>query len=305
MYEVFTTHRLVDSSIELHSSVPDNALTFVREVLGKMIAGCGDQIPVSALPVDGTYPTGTAKWEKRNIAQEIPVWDSNVCIQCGKCVMVCPHSVIRTKVYESQELATAPATFKHVDAREHDWQGLQFTIQVAPEDCTGCGICVDVCPAKNKSISALKAINMQPQQPLREQERENWDFFLTIPHADRRNLKLHKINQQQMQEPLFEFSGACAGCGETPYIKLVSQLFGDRAIVANATGCSSIYGGNLPTTAWTQNTTGQGPAWSNSLFEDNAEFGLGFRVSIDKQAEIAANLLRQLATVVSEELATR
>lgn len=301
--EVDTSKRLVDSSIELHSPVPDTAPTFVREVLGNMISGCGDAIPVSAMPVDGTYPTGTAKWEKRNIAQEIPVWDTNVCIQCGKCVMVCPHSVIRSKVYEPQELA-APATFKSVDAREHDWKGLKFTIQVAPEDCTGCGICVDVCPAKNKSIPALKAINMQPQQPLREQERENWDFFLHIPNLDRTKLNLHKINQQQMQEPLFEFSGACAGCGETPYLKLVTQLFGDRMIVANATGCSSIYGGNLPTTPWTHNAEGRGPAWSNSLFEDNAEFGLGFRVSIDKHTEIATNLLRQLGTEVGEELAT-
>lgn len=304
LYEVDTSNRLVDSSIELHSPVPDTAPTFVREVLGKAIAGCGDAIPVSALPADGTYPTGTAKWEKRNIAQEIPVWDTNICIQCGKCVMVCPHSVIRSKVYEPQELAAAPDTFKSVDAREHDWKGLKFTIQVAPEDCTGCGICVDVCPAKNKSIPALKAINMQPQPPLREQERENWDFFLHIPNPDRTTLNLHKINQQQMQEPLFEFSGACAGCGETPYLKLVTQLFGDRMIVANATGCSSIYGGNLPTTPWTQNAEGRGPAWSNSLFEDNAEFGLGFRVSIDQQAEIATNLLRQLTTEIGEELVT-
>jgi pyruvate-ferredoxin/flavodoxin oxidoreductase len=303
LYEVSTAGRLVDSPLALRSPVPDNAPTFVREVLGKAIAGCGDEIPVSALPVDGTYPTGTAKWEKRNIAAEIPVWDPNVCVQCGKCVMVCPHSTIRGKVYEAEELAAAPVTFKSVDAKEHDWKGLKFTIQVAPEDCTGCGICVDVCPAKNKSIPALKAINMQPQPPLREQERENWDFFLDLPNPDRTTLNLHHINQQQMQEPLFEFSGACAGCGETPYIKLVTQLFGDRLIVANATGCSSIYGGNLPTTPWTQNAEGRGPAWSNSLFEDNAEFGLGFRISIDKQAQMAAELLNQLATEVGEELA--
>jgi pyruvate-ferredoxin/flavodoxin oxidoreductase len=303
LYEVSTAGRLVDSPLALRSPVPDNAPTFVREVLGKAIAGCGDEIPVSALPVDGTYPTGTAKWEKRNIAAEIPVWDPNVCVQCGKCVMVCPHSTIRGKVYEAEELAAAPVTFKSVDAKEHDWKGLKFTIQVAPEDCTGCGICVDVCPAKNKSIPALKAINMQPQPPLREQERENWDFFLDLPNPDRTTLNLHHINQQQMQEPLFEFSGACAGCGETPYIKLVTQLFGDRLIVANATGCSSIYCGNLPTTPWTQNAEGRGPAWSNSLFEDNAEFGLGFRISIDKQAQMAAELLNQLATEVGEELA--
>ena len=276
---------------------------FVQEVLGKAIAREGDSIPVSALPCDGTYPTGTSKLEKRNIAQEIPVWDTDVCVQCGKCVMVCPHAVIRSKVYEPEQLENAPASFKSANAREHDWKGLKFTIQVAAEDCTGCGICVDVCPAKNKSQPRFKAINMQPQLPLREQEQENWDFFLNIPNPDRTKLNLHKISQQQMQEPLFEFSGACAGCGETPYLKLMSQLFGDRAIVANATGCSSIYGGNLPTTPWTHNAEGRGVAWSNSLFEDNAEFGLGFRISIDKQAQFAAELLKSLASEVGEELA--
>ncbi len=280
----------------------DAAPAFVRDVLGKMIAREGDELPVSALPVDGTYPTGTAKWEKRNIAQEIPVWDTDVCIQCGKCVMVCPHNVIRSKVYEPQQLENAPSTFKSANAKDHDWQGLKYTIQVAAEDCTGCGICVDICPAKNKSELRRKAINMEPQRQLCEQERENWDFFLNILNPDRSHLKLTHINQQQMQEPLFEFSGACAGCGETPYIKLATQLFGDRMIVANATGCSSIYGGNLPTTPWTHNTEGRGPAWSNSLFEDNAEFGLGFRISIDKQAEFAAELLKQLIIDVGEEL---
>ncbi len=293
----------VDSAVSLRPPVPETAPAFVRDVLGSMIAGCGDQIPVSALPVDGTYPTGTAKWEKRNVAQEIPVWDPEVCIQCGKCVMVCPHSVIRSQVYESNQLETAPATFRSTDAREHDWHGQKFTIQVAPEDCTGCGICVDVCPAKNKSQPRFKAINMQPQAPLRESERQNWDFFLKLPHPDRRQLKLTHINQQQMQKPLFEFSGACGGCGETPYLKLLSQLFGDRALIANATGCSSIYGGSLPTTPWSQNAEGRGPAWSNSLFEDNAEFGLGFRISIDKQREFAAELLQQLSPVVGDELA--
>lgn len=293
----------IDSQVSLRPPVPDTAPAFVREVLGKMIAGCGDDLPVSALPVDGTYPTGTSQWEKRNIAQEIPVWDPDVCVQCGKCVMVCPHSVIRSKVYEESELSEAPETFKVANAKDHDWKGLKYTIQVAPEDCTGCGICVDVCPAKNKSITALKAINMQPQAALREQERENWDFFLSLPNPDRRHLKLNQIRQQQMQEPLFEFSGACAGCGETPYIKLVSQLFGDRAIVANATGCSSIYGGNQPTTPWTHNAEGRGPAWSNSLFEDNAEFGLGFRVSIDKQQEFATELLQRISSLVGDELA--
>ena len=280
---------------ESPSPVPDTAPAFVRDVLGKMMARQGDDLPVSAMPIDGTYPSGTSKWEKRNIAEEIPVWDADVCVQCGKCVMVCPHAVIRSKVYEPEALATAPETFKSANARDHDWTNLKFTIQVAAEDCTGCGICVDVCPAKNRAEPRKKAINMAPQLPLREQERENWGFFLSLPNPDRTQLNLHKIAQQQMQEPLFEFSGACAGCGETPYIKLVTQLFGDRMLVANATGCSSIYGGNLPTTPWTHNAEGRGPAWSNSLFEDNAEFGLGFRVAIDKQMEYARELLQELS----------
>lgn len=294
LYEV-KVPETATSQITLRSPVPDFAPAFVRDVQGMMIAKCGDLLPVSALPNDGTYPTGTAKWEKRNIAMEIPVWDPEVCVQCGKCVMVCPHSVIREKVYDAKELENAPETFKFTDAKDHDWKGLKFTIQVAPEDCTGCGICIDVCPAKNKSQPKLKALNMAPQPPLRESERKNWDFFLSLPNPDRRQLKLNQIRQQQMQEPLFEFSGACAGCGETPYLKLASQLFGERMIIANATGCSSIYGGNLPTTPWTKNAEGLGPAWSNSLFEDNAEFGLGFRISIDKQAEFACELAKKLA----------
>ncbi|MGL5193658.1 MAG: 4Fe-4S dicluster domain-containing protein, partial [Chroococcales cyanobacterium] len=264
----------------------------------------GDVLPVSALPCDGTYPTGTSQWEKRNIATEIPVWDPDVCVQCGKCIMVCPHAVIRGKVYEPAELANAPATFKATDTRDKDFAGTQFTIQVSPEDCTGCGICVEVCPAKNKSMPSLKAINMEAQTPLREPERENWDFFMNLPNPDRRTLHLDRIRQQQLQEPLFEFSGACAGCGETPYLKLVSQLFGDRSVIANATGCSSIYGGNLPTTPWAQNAEGRGPAWSNSLFEDNAEFGLGFRVSIDKQAQFAGELVKKLSSEIGDNLVT-
>jgi pyruvate-ferredoxin/flavodoxin oxidoreductase len=286
------------------SPVSDQAPIFVKEVLGKILAREGDNIPVSALPCDGTYPTGTSKWEKRNIAQEIPVWDADVCVQCGKCVMVCPHGVIRSKVYSGENLSNAPETFKSSPARDHDWKGLKFTIQVAPEDCTGCALCIDVCPAKNKSQPRLKAINMSPQLPIREQERVNWDYFLNLPLPDRNALNLKKISHQQMQEPLFEFSGACGGCGETPYLKLVTQLFGDRMIVANATGCSSIYGGNLPTTPWTTNNEGRGPAWSNSLFEDNAEFGLGFRVSIDKHVEFAMELLQSLAGELGDNLVT-
>ncbi|HAX89538.1 MAG TPA: pyruvate:ferredoxin (flavodoxin) oxidoreductase [Cyanobacteria bacterium UBA11370] len=301
LYDVKIPDR-VDSTVELNPPIPDTAPEFVRQVLGKMIARQGDDLPVSAMPIDGTYPTGTTKWEKRNITLEIPVWDPDVCVQCGKCIMVCPHSVIRGKSYDAQVIETAPATFKSIDTKDKEFAGEKFTIQVAAEDCTGCGICVDVCPAKNKSQPKLKAINMEPQLPLREQERENWDFFLQIPNPDRRVLNLDRIRQQQWQEPLFEFPGACAGCGETPYIKLVTQLFGDRMMVANATGCSSIYGGNLPTTPWTQNADGRGPAWSNSLFEDNAEFGLGFRVSIDKHTQFAAELLQKLAIEVGDNL---
>jgi pyruvate-ferredoxin/flavodoxin oxidoreductase len=277
---------------------------FVRDVLGTIYGGRGDDLPVSAFPCDGTFPTGTATWEKRNIALEIPVWDTKVCIQCGKCAIVCPHSTIRIKVFEGPLLASAPETFKSCDAKEKDWAGLKYAIQVAPEDCTGCGICVDICPAKNKSETRLKALNMMPQPPLRAPESENWKFFLQLPELDRKRVKLTTIRQQQVQEPLFEFSGACAGCGETPYLKLLTQLFGDRAIIANATGCSSIYGGNLPTTPWTKNAAGRGPAWSNSLFEDNAEFGLGFRLSIDKQQEFARELLRRLATELGDDLVT-
>jgi pyruvate-ferredoxin/flavodoxin oxidoreductase len=302
LFEVASPDR-VTSTITMPPTVSPQAPQFVRDVTARMIAGMGDSLPVSALPVDGTYPTGTAKWEKRNIAQEIPVWDPEVCIECGKCAIVCPHGVIRIKVYEPQTLAGAPPTFKSCDARDREWQGLKYTIQVAPEDCTGCGICVDVCPAKNKSATRLKAINMSPQPPLRESERENWGFFLTIPELDRHRIKIRTIRQQQVQEPLFEFSSACDGCGETPYIKLATQLFGDRMIVANATGCSSIYGGNLPTTPWTHNGDGRGPAWSNSLFEDNAEFGLGYRLSIDYQRDFARELLKKLAGLVGDDLA--
>ncbi|RCJ27498.1 pyruvate:ferredoxin (flavodoxin) oxidoreductase [Nostoc minutum NIES-26] len=280
----------------------DGAPEFVQEVLGRIMVWEGDDLPVSALPADGTFPTGTAKWEKRNVAEEIPVWEPDVCVQCGKCVMICPHSAIRAKAYQASELVNAPPTFKSIDAKDKDFANQKFTIQVAPEDCTGCAICVNICPAKDKSEPLRKAINMAQQLPLREQERKNWDFFLNLPNPDRRQLKLNQIRQQQLQEPLFEFSGACAGCGETPYLKLLTQLFGDRSVIANATGCSSIYGGNLPTTPWTTNSQGRGPAWSNSLFEDNAEFGFGFRLSLDKQTEFATELLQQLSSEIDENL---
>ncbi len=286
-------------------TVPMQSPAFVQNVLAKMMTGDGDDLPVSAMPVDGTYPTATTQWEKRNIALEIPVWDASVCIQCGKCVFVCPHATIRSKVYESAELAKAPETFKSADARLPEWKGRKFTIQVSAEDCTGCGVCVDVCPARNKSEAKLKAINMRPVAPLRMAEARNWDYFLGLPEMDRRTVKFDNVRSVQPLRPLFEFSGACAGCGETPYVRLLSALFGDRLLVANATGCSSIYGGNLPTTPWAQDAAGRGPTWANSLFEDNAEFGLGFRVSVDKQKEFASELLKQLAPQVGDQLVTK
>lgn len=295
----------IGSEVELRPTVSEEAPAFVREVLAPMIAGRGDELPVSALPCDGTFPTGTSRWEKRNLAAEVPVWNPDICIQCAKCVMVCPHAVIRGKAYDPALLAGAPPTFKSHDARLPEWKGKKFTLQVAVEDCTGCGICVDVCPVRNKRETRLKAINMQPQPPLRESERANWEFFLAIPDMDRRRISTEHVRAQQVQRPLFEFSGACAGCGETPYLKLLTQLFGDRLLVANATGCSSIFGGNLPTTPWSVDLNGRGPAWSNSLFEDNAEFGLGFRVSLDKQREFAAELLKQLAPEIGDDLAAQ
>jgi pyruvate-ferredoxin/flavodoxin oxidoreductase len=289
---------------DLPQLIPDVAPEFVKGVIGEIIAGRGDQLPVSAMPCDGTFPVGTAAWEKRNLALEIPVWDPEGCIQCGKCAMVCPHSVIRIKAYDPLILKAAPETFRSTDTKDKEFAGMKYTIQVAPEDCTGCAICVDVCPAKSKSSPGRKTLWMEPQPPLRDQEKLNWDFFLAIPEVDRRLLKPGLIKHSQMMQPLFEFSGACSGCGETPYLKLMTQLFGDRAVVANATGCSSIYGGNLPTTPWTKNADGRGPAWANSLFEDNAEFGLGFRISIDKQAEFARELVGRLAHRLGEAFAS-
>jgi pyruvate-ferredoxin/flavodoxin oxidoreductase len=293
----------VTSNKQIDSPVPDDAPEFIKEVTGKIITGEGDLIPVSKFPVDGTYPSATTKWEKRNIALEVPVWDTVTCIQCNKCVNVCPHATIRAKVFDEKELKNAPETFKSAKFRAKDYgEGMYYALQVAVEDCTGCALCVDVCPAKNKKETRLKAINMENQLPLRKPERENWNFFLNIPELDRTKVNVTKVKDSQFLEPLFEFSGACSGCGETPYVKLVSQLFGDRSIIANATGCSSIYGGNLPTTPWAVNKDGRGPTWSNSLFEDNAEFGLGYRLAIDKHNEQAKELLQKYSEEIGDDL---
>ncbi len=274
--------------------VPAEAPDFVRRVTATMLAGKGDSLPVSAFPVDGTWPSGTTKWEKRNLADEIPAWEPDLCIQCNKCALVCPHAAIRPKFYGPERLVSAPSAFQSASFRSAEFPGQKYTLQVAPEDCTGCGLCVETCPAKDKADPRRKAINMRPQAPRRDAERANYAFFLDLPSPDRAGLK-PEVKSSQFAEPLFEYSGACAGCGETPYLKLLTQLFGDRALIANATGCSSIFGGNLPTTPYTTNAAGRGPAWSNSLFEDNAEYGLGMRLALDKQAEIARELLRKLA----------
>ncbi|MBI4418769.1 MAG: pyruvate:ferredoxin (flavodoxin) oxidoreductase [Ignavibacteriales bacterium] len=293
----------VTSARELPPPVADEADEFVKRVTAAMIAGRGDDISVGSLPVDGTFQTGTAKWEKRNIALEIPVWESDLCIQCNKCAIICPHAAIRVKAYEPALLEKAPATFKSMEYKGKEFGEVNYTVQVAPEDCTGCQLCVEICPARSKTDPTFKALNMRPQPPLREQERENFEFFLGLPEIDRRIIKAETVKGSQFFEPLFEFSGACSGCGETPYVKLVSQLFGDRALIANATGCSSIYGGNLPTTPWTANRDGRGPAWSNSLFEDNAEFGLGMRATTDKLNEFARELVAALVDKIGPELA--
>ncbi len=294
----------VTSTLELRPPVPDDAPSFVKEVVAKIVVNKGDELPVSAFSCDGTFDTATTQYEKRNIALEIPAWDPEVCIQCGKCVMVCPHAAIRQKAYDPALLKDAPPTFKSTKARGGDLpEGWVYTLQTAPEDCTGCSLCVEVCPAKNKKEVGKKAINMVPQPPIREQERENYRFFLErIPDMDRREVKVNTVKGSQFLRPLFEYSGACAGCGETPYVKLVTQLFGDRLIIANATGCSSIYGGNLPTFPYAKNHEGRGPAWSNSLFEDNAEFGFGYRLTLDKFNEFAKELLVRLAPELGETL---
>jgi len=291
------------SNIASKAAIPDEAPEFVKNVTGKIIAGHGDDLPVSSFSVDGTWPTGTTQWEKRNIASEVPVWNPDICIQCNKCAFVCPHGVIRPKVYFDDLLDKAPETFKSTKVKGRDWEdGEVYTLQVAAEDCTGCALCIEACPVKDKTDTKRKAINMEPQLPLRETEKENWDFFLSLPEVKRDRVKHDNVKGSQLLQPLFEFSGACTGCGETPYVKLASQLFGDRMIIANATGCSSIYGGNLPTTPWTKNADGRGPTWSNSLFEDNAEFGLGFRLTIDKHTEQAREQLESLRPKIGSEL---
>lgn len=303
LYEV-TVPSVASSAIENRPTVSPLAPSFVQHVTAEMIAGRGDLLPVSALPIDGTYPSATSQWEKRNIAQEVPVWEPDLCIQCGKCVFVCPHAVIRAKVVTPEALADAPDGFKSSPARWRELPDQRYTLQVSVEDCTGCNLCVEVCPAKDKSAVGRKAINMAPQLPLQEEGRKIWEYFDNLPEQHSgAELKNNQVKNVQLLEPLFEFSGACAGCGETPYLKLISQLFGDRALIANATGCSSIYGGNLPTTPWSKNEQGRGPAWANSLFEDNAEFGLGMRLTLDKQYEAATALVNDLRPQIGDELA--
>jgi pyruvate-ferredoxin/flavodoxin oxidoreductase len=293
----------VTSAFERAPAVAADAPDFVRRFTAELIAGRGDAVPVSLMPVDGTFPLGTAAYEKRNLALEIPVWDAELCTQCGKCPMVCPHGVIRSKLVPATLMENAPEGFKYRKVLGKDYpQDHVMMYQVAPEDCTGCGLCVDICPIRDKSNASHKALDMVPIEPLREQEKANWAFFLTLPEYDRREVKFTTIKGSMLLQPLFEFSGACVGCGETPYVKLASQLFGDRMLVANATGCSSIYGGNLPTTPWTVDAAGRGPAWSNSLFEDNAEFGLGMRIAIDKQTEYAREMACDLRDLIGEEL---
>ncbi|MBP9024677.1 MAG: pyruvate:ferredoxin (flavodoxin) oxidoreductase [Phycisphaerae bacterium] len=302
MYEIPVPAKAT-SKLRMRPAVPEEAPDFVKEVLGPMIVFKGDELPTSKLPCDGTFPIATTRWEKRNIALEIPVWNPDLCIQCGKCAIVCPHAAIRMKAYDAKLLASAPASFRHKKYIGREFEGYETTVQVAPEDCTGCALCIEVCPAKDKQEPKHKAINMEFQPPIRERERENYDFFLSLPETDRSKLNIKSVKGSQFLQPLFEYSGACAGCGETPYIKLITQLFGDRAVMSNATGCSSIYGGNLPTAPWAMNPQGRGPAWCNSLFEDNAEFGFGYRLTIDKHAEFARELVGKLREQIGADLA--
>ena len=310
MYEIEVPAQ-VTTDVEMPPVIPEQAPNFMHDVTTMMMSRKGEDLPVSAMPVDGTWPSGTTRWEKRNIALEVPVWEPEVCIQCGRCVLYCPHAVIRSKVYDESYLEDAPPTFKHTDARwrEPGMEGKQYTLQVAVEDCTGCEVCVEVCPVKDKTAVGRKAINMASQIPIHDEEVENWEFFRwTLPEPPPEtegagSLDFSRTKDVQLLQPLFEFPSACAGCGETPYLRLMSQLFGDRAIIANATGCTSIYGGNLPTTPWAFDDEGRGPAWSNSLFEDNAEFGFGFRLTFDKQAEYARELVDRLRSVMGDDLA--
>lgn len=298
----YSTYKL--GNIPLEQTISDKADDFVKNVLGKIIAGEGDELPVSAFPVDGTFPSGTTKWEKRNIADAIPVWDASLCTQCAKCALICPHAAIRPKVFNKEQLANAPDSFKFIAPIGKEWNkdAEAYTLQVSVEDCTGCSLCVEVCPVASKADPLHKAINMLEKEPILEAEKKNWDYFLTIPEVDRTRVNRNQVKGSQFFQPLFEFSGACAGCGETPYLKLLTQLFGEKMIVANATGCSSIFGGNLPTTPWTTNAKGVGPAWANSLFEDNAEFGLGIKLASDKKKEIALFLLDELRPQIGEDL---
>jgi pyruvate-ferredoxin/flavodoxin oxidoreductase len=304
LYEIDYT-KLVVGTRPLDKAVADEAPPFVRDVLGKIIAGEGDDLPVSALPVDGTFPSGTTKWEKRNIADAVPVWDADLCTQCNKCLIICPHAAIRAKVYDTDLLSNAPASFKHKDPVGKEWDKTKeaYTLQVSTEDCTGCNLCYEFCPVSSKADPYHKAINLYDKTPIQEQEKVNWDYFLTLPEVDRSRVNRNTVKGSQFFQPLFEFSGACSGCGETPYLKLLTQLFGERMIVANATGCSSIFGGNLPTTPWTTNKDGVGPSWANSLFEDNAEFGLGIKLANDKKKENAIHLLNLVRYEVGEDLA--
>jgi pyruvate-ferredoxin/flavodoxin oxidoreductase len=304
LFEVdYTSYAL--GNIPLSNNLPDAAPPFVKDVLGKIIAGTGDELPVSAFPVDGSYPTGTTKWEKRNIAEAVPVWDTSLCTQCNKCAFICPHAAIRAKVYDKTLLDRAPQTFKHMDAIGKEWDKKEeaYTLQVSTEDCTGCMLCVEYCPITSKNDPDHKAVNMVDKNTVQDAEKTNWDYFLQIPEVDRERVNRNTVKGSQFFQPLFEFSGACSGCGETPYLKLLTQLYGERMIVANATGCSSIFGGNLPTTPWSKNNEGRGPAWANSLFEDNAEFGLGVKFANEKKRELGIAILQQLRTEVGEELA--
>lgn len=304
LYEIDYSTLLVGEK-PLDAIVSKDSPDFVKEVLARIISGDGDDLPVSALPVDGTFPSGTTKWEKRNIADAVPVWDADLCTQCGKCFMICPHAAIRPKVYDKDLLSTAPGTFKHVDPIGKEWDKSKeaYTLQVSTEDCTGCSLCVEFCPMTSKTDPGHKAINMLDKTDIQQEEIKNWDFFLSLPEVDRSRVNRNTVKGSQFFQPLFEFSGACSGCGETPYIKLLTQLFGERMVVANATGCSSIFGGNLPTTPWTKNNEGVGPAWANSLFEDNAEFGLGIKLANDYKKDTASMLLNEMRQEIGEDLA--